>query len=85
MGSNRPIDLVDVRLCRQLPYPSHLSAAASVKPPVEKSTLGIDVVQHRARVVRHGRREDDGVVVSREGLEERVEARSLVHLSAREK
>lgn len=61
-------------------YPSDLSAAAAVESAMEECALRVDVVQHRPRVVGHGCREDDGVVVSRQRFQERVQARSLVHL-----
>lgn len=58
----------------------YLSAAASVESSVEERALGIDVVEHWPRVVRHRSGEHDGVVVSRQRLKEWVEPRPLVHL-----
>ena len=47
---------------------------------MEERALGIDVVEHWPRVVRHRSGEHDGVVVSRQRLKEWVEPRPLVHL-----
>lgn len=64
--------------CRQKEV--YLSAAAAVKSPVEQGSLGVDVIQHGPGVVGHGGREDDGVVIPCQGLEKRIQPRSLVHL-----